>query len=210
MKTLYVGTDPSGYNNVVHFPVIEVVPRALHSKQMRAAWDDFTGYTHILFTSKNTVTFFFDALQHLSLPLALMKEKKVIAIGNATASSLINQGLFPFAVAAEEMQEGVIKLFNQVDLSDSYLFYPRSSLARKRLEMYFIQRQVRHQICDLYDTTLRKVDNVPSLDPFDEIIFTSPSTVKAFIEIFGKIPKGKKITAAGPITLEALNLFSDQ
>jgi uroporphyrinogen-III synthase len=42
---------------------------------------------------------------------------------------------------------------------------------------------------------------------FDEIVFTSPSTVAAFKEIFGALPRGKKLVAIGPITEEALDLF---
>jgi uroporphyrinogen-III synthase len=67
-----------------------------------------------------------------------------------------------------------------------------------------MQRQIRFQACDLYDTVSQEICPKPDLDQVDEIVFTSPSTVKAFVEIFGGLPRGKKCLAIGPITQQAL------
>jgi uroporphyrinogen-III synthase len=60
---------------------------------------------------------------------------------------------------------------------------------------------------DLYETVAQRVEPVPDLRLFDEIVFTSPSTVDAFFEIFGHIPSGKKIVAIGPVTADRLAGF---
>jgi uroporphyrinogen-III synthase len=206
MKTiLYLGTDPTQFESqnrpsghLIHYPVIKIVPRALESPELKQAYDEFEAYTHLLFTSKNAVKVFFG---HLCPNLSA---KITIAIGEVTAAHLRVQGVQPQFIAQDETQEGVIQLLNQLDLNNAYFFMPRSSLSRPLLTNFFKEHQIRHQACDLYDTVTQILEPRPDLNRIDEIIFTSPSTVNAFLEIFGKLPKGKKLTAVGPITEQAL------
>jgi uroporphyrinogen-III synthase len=196
--SLYLGTDPSNYSHLqdlIHYPVIKTVPLPIPQH----LWDDFADYTHILFTSKNAVAIFFEQLKQ---PL---EGKQIIAIGTATAAKLAEYGCTANFVADDESQEGVIELLNQQDLTHAYIFYPRSSIARKNLEHFLMRRHVRHQVCDLYDTHLQKPEPVPDLSKVQEIIFTSPSTVKGFLAAFGALPKDKKLTCIGAITEAELN-----
>jgi len=71
-----------------------------------------------------------------------------------------------------------------------------------------VARGVRHQVCDLYQTVFQKPGPLPDLSKVDEIIFTSPSTIKGFIAAFGAIPTNKKLTCMGPITEEELKKFT--
>jgi uroporphyrinogen-III synthase len=57
---------------------------------------------------------------------------------------------------------------------------------------------------DLYDPIFQAPLPIPNLDEFDEIVFTSPSTVRAFLAIYGEIPKDKIIAPIGPITKMSL------
>ncbi len=95
----------------------------------------------------------------------------------------------------------VLKLHH---LEDAYVFYPRSSLARKNLEQFLQEKGIRHQVCDLYQTEFQKPEPVPHLEEIDEIVFTSPSTVRGFIEVFGAVPRDKKLTCIGPVTEQFL------
>jgi uroporphyrinogen-III synthase len=81
---------------------------------------------------------------------------------------------------------------------------PRSSLSRPILANFFNEREIRYQACDLYDTLSQWIEPKPDLDQVNEVVFTSPSTVKAFLEIFGGLPKGIKCLAIGPVTQQAL------
>ena len=81
---------------------------------------------------------------------------------------------------------------------------PRSSLSRPILVNFFQQRYILYQACDLYDTVAQALEPKPNLDEVEEIVFTSPSTVSAFLEIFGSLPKGKKLIAIGPVTEQVL------
>jgi hydroxymethylbilane synthase len=187
-KVLNLGTEPK--EGTVHFPVLKLTPRPIPAHIL----DDFAEFTHVIFTSKNGVRFFSCDL----------RDKTVIALGQKTAEALVSRGTEPAYVASEESQEGVVDLLRPMDLDNAYILYPRSSLARGYLESFFQERRIRYQAVDLYDTETNKI--MPSFDlhEFKEIIFSSPSTVKAFVEIFGHLPQDKKLTAIGPITQEAM------
>ncbi|HEX2579128.1 MAG TPA: uroporphyrinogen-III synthase [Rhabdochlamydiaceae bacterium] len=192
---LYLGTDPGDLKDLIHYPIIKTVPLEIPSHIL----EDFADYTHILFTSKNAVRILLTRMHQEEL-----KNKQLIAIGKSTAAKLTQEGFVPHLVAQDESQEGVIEVLKHQDLRNAYIFYPRSSLARKKLEHYLSSRAVRHQICDLYETVFQKPEPVPDFEKIDEIIFTSPSTVKGFVAVFGAIPANKKLTCIGPITEEEL------
>ncbi len=209
--TLYLGTDPTEFEakgraagHLIHYPVIKIVPRSIDHPEMRQVFDDIEEYTHLIFTSKNAVRVFFGNLEALKIPVENVRKKIVIAIGQVTAGYLSASGVVPHYVSTEETQEGVVHLLNGLNLDDAYIFMPRSSLSRPVLANFFNEREIRYQACDLYDTVSQAIDPRPDLDQVDEVVFTSPSTVKAFVDIFGELPRGKKCRAIGPITQQAL------
>src|SRR5581483_4241476 len=208
MKTiLYLGTDPTQFESsehLIHYPVIRIVPRQLEQPDIKQAFDDIDAYTHFIFTSKNAVKIFFSHLVSLNKSIDTLKAKRIIAIGSVTAAHLFIQGCPATDISTEETQEGVVKLLGTMNLDDAYLVLPRSSLSRPILANFCKKRELRHQACDLYDTVSHCQQPIPDLDRIDEIVFTSPSTVQAFLDIFGALPKGKKCLAIGPITEQAL------
>ncbi len=161
----------------VHYPVIYTVRCPL------VAFPDWHLFTHIIFTSQT-------AVEYWPGPW----DKQILAIGNETAQKLREKGLEP-VVAPEATQEGIMKI-----VGEGYYFIPRSKRARGDLDEYMRARGIRFQAFDLYETHFQKPLPVPDLNEFDEVIFTSPSTVEGFLRIFGKFPEGKKLTAIGPIT----------
>ena len=208
MKTiLYLGTDPTQFacqGHLIHYPVIKIVPRSIDDPEIRHAYNDLEQFTHFIFTSKNAVKVF---CQHLAeLKRSLNIHQIMIAIGEVTAAHLSKHGFIPHLISKEETQEGIVKMLDMIDLKEAYVFMPRSSISRPVLSNYFKERGIRYRTCDLYDTVTQCLDPKPDLDQIDEIVFTSPSTVRAYLEIFGKLPSGKKLFAIGPITEEALRL----
>jgi len=191
-KVLYVGTDPSRFSaarDLVHCPLIETRPLPICDSIRR----DFDAFTHVILTSPNAAR-----ILASQMPLHI---KKVLAIGVGTAEQIRCRC---FATASPETQEGMIDLLEKLPLENSYLFYPRSSLARPLLATYLKERGLRHQTYDLYETVYLKPHPLPLMDDFDEIVFTSPSTIKAFLALYGSLPKNKKFTCVGPITEQAL------
>ena len=147
---------------------------------------------------------FFTHLASLQKPVEEIRKKTVIAIGKVTAAHLGIQGAPPHFVSEQETQEGVVHLLKGMDVEDAYFFMPRSSLSRPVLANFFKEREIRYQACDLYDTVSQESDPQPDLAHIDEIVFTSPSTVRAFLEIYGTLPNDKKLIAIGPVTEQAL------
>lgn len=194
-RVLYLGTHPHHYSTegeVLSYPIIRLVPRPIPQHIL----DDIPLYTHVVFTSKNGVTLFFEALNEK----ANLANKTLIALGQSTAERLKAHGYKATFIADEESQEGIISLLRPMDLDEAYILLPHSSLARKKLEHFFQDREIRYQVCELYDTLTQKTEPVPDLGSIDEIVFTSPSTVRAFMEIFAHFPKDKTLTCIGPIT----------
>lgn len=192
---LYLGLDPSRYpqsRKLLHYPVIRT--EKIHSEsflQAKVLWPQFT---HVIFTSKTAVSYWFEE--------ETGEGKIVIAVGKSTAEELEKRGIDPL-VAKRETQEGVIELLETLDLRGAYIFWPRSKRARPVLESYL--SHMRYCALDLYDTVLQKPEPVPDLREVDEIVFTSPSTVRGFLAIYGFLPKNKTLRAIGPVTRESMD-----
>jgi len=210
---LYLGSDPSRFFcsaevKITHLPLFEVVPRDYTLPSLLCVLSDWHDYSHMIFTSKHAVSVLVEALTYHVLPPP-KKESVVIAIGKSTAKVLEQRGWKVSFCAVEERQEGILSLLRSIEWKEeSYAFYPRSSLARKSLEVFLLEREIRHQVCDLYDTVAKSVDLWPDLEAFDEIFFTSPSTVAIFFSKITALPKRPQLKAIGPITFEALMSYS--
>ncbi len=200
-RVLHVGL--SAPKEGTHLPLIEIIPRDFDSFEIQKAFADMEEYTHLIFTSKKGVEVFFQCLDHYGLMLG---KKKVLAVGKRTAAALRKKGIGEVQVAVEETQEGIIHLLALEELEKAYILLPQSALARPTLAATLRVRRVRHQVCPLYDTKTRWPEKKPDLKNFDEVCFTSPSTVRAFQAVFGKVPKGMKVSAIGPITEYNLKL----
>ncbi len=209
MTVLYLGSDPSRYaaqckKKVTHFPLLEIVPRPLDAPQIAHVLDELPFYTHCIFTSKHAALLLVKATSK-----DLLASMKVIAIGASTAAALEKEGISPALVAEEEIQEGIIARLRLLPWKDDdYVLMPRSSLSRSALENFFTLRGIRHQVCDLYDTRPRCLSTLPPLDDVEEIVFTSPSTVHAFRLLYPTPPPHKQLTPIGPVTAEALRLYT--
>ena len=190
---LYLGLDPPVDVDVLHYPIIRTLPLEISQKQ----WQAFPLFTHIIFTSKTAVKI---------LSSYTLLGKKFLAIGSKTAAQIEQVGYGVSGVAVPETQEGMIELLRTQDLAGSYVLYPRSNLARDLVSNFLREQNVLHEIWDLYTTVFQKPLPVPDFDLIEEIIFTSPTTVRAFIAAFGKIPSGKKLTCIGPVTEAELQL----
>ena len=181
---LYLGLDPSRFPRpVIHYPVIRTM--LLEGPELKNALALWPQFTHVVFTSRTSVQYWKEDLEG----------KTVIAIGDATAEMLGHP-----LIATQSTQEGVIELLKTLDLNNAYLFLPRSRLARTAITDYLEQNRVRFLALDLYDTVCQRLEPVPNLDEFSEIVFTSPSTVDGFLRIYGNLPRDKILTSIGPIT----------
>lgn len=198
-RILYLGTDPSHFastDEVIHYPVIQIVPRPRSDPAILQAQKQLNSFSHILFTSKHGVQTFFSLWP-------MPKQAQAIVIGQVTAQHLARKGVSTSLIAQEENQEGLIKLLSSLIIP--HLFLPRSSRSRPKIAEYLTQQNIPFCACDLYDTVTRHPTTLPRWNEIDAILFTSPSTVEAFIELFGTLPQNKELLAIGPITQAVLN-----
>jgi len=208
-RILYLGLDPAHYHSegsVTHWPIIQIVPRPLTDISIQQALVAFEQYTHIIVTAKSTVAILRDYLPRLGIPLQTWMAKKTLAVGQATAKHLIASGIIPIKTAKEETAEGMIQELKQLSLEQAHCFWPHSSKARSVIEDFFVANMIRYTVCILYEPRPHVPGNLPSLDHYDEIVFTSPSTVDAFLEIFGQFPSQACLTSIGPITAQHLEM----
>lgn len=190
-KTIYFGLDPTRYKSggeIVHFPLIETQPFPFRLVK------NFLSRPHgrVLFTSRTAVSYYFQ--------YADVRDKTYLCVGKATAERLGDFGLEAAHIADEPCAEGVIELLEQLDYED--ILYPHSAKARPLLPEYLKGKG--GTAFALYDTyPLSTV--LPDLSEFDQLVFTSPSTVEAFCALCKALPPREKCHAIGPVTQNALN-----
>jgi len=174
-----------------HCPIIEIVPKIRSTRPL-------PHFTHIVFTSKSAVRIYccyFD-------PKTLM-DKTVIAVGKQTAQGLIDCGVDVDHIPDEESSEGLIALLQTLDLQGTEFFWPHSALSRPVITNYLTERKIPFTEWVVYTTIPR--DPTPLPAEFHELVFTSPSTVDAFLLFFDEFPENVKLTPIGPVTEQYLS-----
>lgn len=210
MKTiLYLGIDPptgthskfiydKKNSHLIHYPIIKTVTSK--KSELLKAFKNFLKFTHIIFTSKTTVKIFFEILENLSFSFDEISAKQYIVVGKSTAHALKEYGIMASKVAKEETATGIVTLLKCLDLTNSFIFFPHSKLSRKTLVSFFLEENLNFEESQFYTTIPFKFGPLPDLSTVDEIVFTSPSTVDAFLTFFKKFPPNKILTSIGPVT----------
>lgn len=201
-KVLYLGLDPSRYKSrkkLVHYPIITIEKRPLEGK-IKEHFQNIASFSVILLTSRTAASLFFEYCERVGASLKDLSKKLYITVGGATAEKV------PHGFAAkEECGEGVIALLkNVLYLKKRPIFFPHSAASRPLLVEYL--RSEGYFFIDLitYEPKVTEEALLYDLEEFDEIVFTSPSTVHAFFEKKYKISEQLELTTIGPITHNAL------
>lgn len=202
-KTLYLGLNPpKDKPNIIHYPVIRIEPRTFQDPSIANMMDNWEAYTHLMITSRSAVSI----LHTYCEQLGYKKSKKIgIAVGKATASEMKKYGFTVDYLASKEQAEGVIDILEAIDLEQAYILWPHSVLSRSLLGEYLQSKHIRHEDVIVYDTLKQQPGHFPNFKEIDTIVFTSPSTVSAFLTIFGTFPEGPTLQSIGPITEKAIN-----
>lgn len=208
-KILYLGLDlppELQRKEVTHCPLIRIVPRPREHPEIIQAFEKFNAYTHLIFTSKSAVRIFFEYAIYHFITLDMLNHKMILSIGQKTTRQLKDHGINHVVTAKEETAEGMIALLaSGLNLIGSFIFWPHSALSRPVLLDWLRAQELESHSCIFYDT----VQNIPNpmldISSYDEVIFTSPSTVDAFCAFFGKLPTNKILTCIGSVTQNYLS-----
>lgn len=180
---------------ITHVPLIETVFRECDLTN----WNHFT---HLILTSKTAVRALVSSLRKARISPHTLADKQVITVGKATAELVRAFGSDPL-VAQEETAEGVAALIKPEP--HAHFFWPHSALSRPVVENAL--KNACYTSCILYDTRPLQAA-LPDLTDFQEILFSSPSTVAAFFSIYPSPPPHLKFTPIGRITLEELAKYT--
>lgn len=206
-RVLYLGLEvpPSLQSGLLtHCPLIRISPFSSETPAIAAAFSRFNAFTHLLFTSRSAVDVFFSHAKHYGIKDDRMWDKSVIVVGKRTAEKITH--VKPI-ISENETAEGVVELLGKMDLAKASILWPRSALARPVIDHWLKSHGVSHVSCPVYTTLPVMLSSPPNLEVYDEIVFTSPSTVDAFILNYRFIPKDKLISCIGPVTTAYLEKF---
>jgi len=204
---LYLGTNPEKYRylgNIIHFPMIEIVPHALTPEMVGSLLQKLPEYHLILLTSRFAVQHFFRILKDHHYSLKNVSAIDFAVIGEGTAMALRDFQLTPKITAPEETGQGLLKVLMECyNLSGMKILFPRSSLSNPFLKEALLAKGARVDELTIYQNRKPMYRELPPV-PVEGAVFTSPSTVRNFLEDYGVIPASWQILAKGPLTQKAL------
>ncbi len=199
---LYTGTNPEHYRkigSIIPWPMIGIKPVTLTEGQTAQLKGDFNTADLIVLTSRFAVEHFFKTLKE-----ATFINKKYAAIGAHTADCLLEYGIIPFVISKEETAQGLLKtLLGAMEVNGKNILFPRSSLPNPFLKDALIKQGAKVHEWAIYENVKPPKRDLPSI-PIDQVIFTSPSTVRNFLTDYVTIPNSWEILAKGPVTAQAL------
>ncbi|MBQ1649806.1 MAG: uroporphyrinogen-III C-methyltransferase [Prevotella sp.] len=161
---------------------------------------DILEFDYIVFTSRHGVKHFFEEYNNnYQLP-------KIISVGSVTTAALRERGIEPFFESPTQSARGIIDFFRDKPRG-SRILLARSDKGLKALTDGLRQ----HEVTDLpvYSNRPDKDAVKQDLTQYDKILFSSPSGVEAFRDLYG-ITKDKElqfdglIIAKGETTYEAI------
>ncbi len=193
------------------FPVITFVPGDPPDPGWQSAdraWD------WVVLTSPRGVEFLRDWIERYPWLGSVLRTARWAVIGPATAHALRTMGVATVWMPAHTYQaEGLIELFRQHDIRNRRILlartYGRSVL---RVALQDMGAHVTEWI--LYRTVAYPQDRLqwlrPWLTPARWVVFTSPSTVRAFLAFLQSVgmPFSYRVITIGPITSRAVRAHS--
>jgi uroporphyrinogen III methyltransferase/synthase len=178
-------------------------------------------YDWIVFTSANAVDYFMRRLALGQGDIRDLKGVKLVAIGPATAERLARQGLRVDLQPAESRAEAIVQsLRERGEIAGKRFLLPRADIAREVLPDEL--RKAGAEVIEVtaYRTVLAEIEREGDPDIYrmllekrvDVVTFTSASTVKNFVQIFGAeqapdLLNATKVAAIGPVTAEAAEQY---
>lgn len=196
------GTHPEKYRHlgtIVHRPLIKLVPVEDFSQADRVL-KKCDVFDWLIFTSTNGVKFFFERLNALGLDTRAIGSVKVAAIGKTTAEKLKTFGVLSDMQPRSESSAGLLEEFEKTGVKDKRILLVRPKVGSSKLVDGLADAGAVVETVVVY----RNVDIEPEETHFefiDQILFTSGSTVRAFLKRYGSVPPHIKVYCLGQPTL---------
>jgi uroporphyrinogen III methyltransferase/synthase len=184
-----------------HLPLIKIEPMDDY-RELDSYIKNIKRFDWIVFASRYGVEYFFKRLKIANLDSRVLNGIKIAAVGNSTKNRLLDFGVLADLVPKNESANGLIEEFKNVGLEYKRVFLPRSNISDKGLSEAFEKMGATTKTAFAYKNVIPK--DLPNLDLnlFDEIMFTSPSTVRNFKKRYKNVPKNVEIRCIGDVTLK--------
>jgi len=201
-RILLPGTHPDKYRHlgiIIHRPLIKSVPLDDYA-QADKVLKRLNTFDWIVFTSTNGVEFFFQRLNAVGLDTRSIGTEKVAAIGKTTAEKLKTFGVLVDMQPGLESSTGLLEEFKKVSVKGKRILLVRPKVGSSMLLDGLADAGAAVEAVVVY----RNVDIEPEetdFDFIDQILFTSGSTVRAFLKLYGSVPDGVKVYCLGQPTL---------
>lgn len=189
-RILHLGTHPercAHLGTIVHRPIIQCV-EAENTEQINRCLRQAGQYDWIVFTSSNGVKFFFKKLLTIGLDSRIFSKTRFAVIGRTTGQHLLEFGIRADLCPADESSRGLLEEFAKIDMAGLSILLPQADISSPELPDGLVNRGAKLQRLIIYHTIEKDIEDV-DLDCIDKILFTSGSTVRAFVKKFGTVPK---------------------
>lgn len=190
------------------FPTIEIAdppdPRPL-DEALRA----LDVYSWAVFTSTNAVERFFERMYSQDRDTRHLHGLRIAAVGPATSEALRRHGVVPDFVPDEHVGEALLEGLRLRGVgAGTRVLFPRALEARDVLPEGLRESGARVDVVPVYQTVTGPGD--PQVlermraGEADAVTFTSPSTVKGFLELAEGVDVGQLVVAViGPVAAKA-------
>ena len=157
---------------------------------MDAALDELADFDWAVFTSPNSVEYFFGRLGERGGDARALSGVSLAAVGLSTAQCLRERGLVPDLIPQQQSQEGLATAFSELPVDCKRVLIPASAIGRTLLDEELERRGALVSRVVAYenrspepgDVTLPRQLTERLIDLF---VFASPSSVRNFSAVVG-------------------------
>ena len=225
--TLYTGTLPDIEKrnaDYTYTPLIEINNSSIFSlkdalydeenyeyyKGKGLAWDDDDEKKpkYVVFTSQHSISSTIECIPEL---LEEQENYIFISIGDTTTEALHNAGIKDVIQVEKDNRFGIIKWFekekekyDEANARYEDIIYPHSSLSPEDIPLALQELGFSVKSFVAYKNVMPEHPRLVNLNHFKRIVFTSPSTIDNFIDLYGKLPENTEFITRGPITQKHL------
>ncbi|HEX7899171.1 MAG TPA: uroporphyrinogen-III C-methyltransferase [Planctomycetota bacterium] len=165
---------------------------------------EVAGYTHVAFTSRTTVEYFF---RNLKGDVRSLAGTTVCAVGDQTARALLERGVKPDLVAAEFASRSLAKELAGRGVKGAHVFHPGADRMSPEFEELLTRCGARVTNLVLYKIDKVAPENVDAARDADWITFASSQTVRNFMEAAGERPVRARVACIGPLTAKTAKTY---
>jgi len=140
-------------------------------------------------------------LNAAGLDTRALASSKIAAIGKSTANRLNEFGISADMIPENESSAGLLEKFEQIDIKDKKILIPQAQIASNQLQQGLSEAGADVEAVAVYKTVEIDPGEI-DFDYIDKILFTSGSTITAFVKKFTSVPDHIKSYCLGQPTLE--------